>query len=460
MSFRESFYEGLIVAGRPLMHLVAPFNRKVRQGLRGRRVALMRLAEWSFLYRDRERPLVWFHAPSVGEGLMAQAIIGALRKRRPGVQVAFTHFSPSAERLAEKLGADVNAYLPWDMRYDVRRALDFLRPNAIAFVRTEVWPVLTREARLRKVHMALVNAVLPEGSSRLGPGARVLLEPVYRRLEAVGAVSEDHAARYTRMGVPAGRVQVTGDARFDQVWQRAESLGLRSWRAEIDVNGRSWEIVSGRPGDFDAAEGARQRPLFRLLHDPGATTLVAGSTWPGDERVVVPAFAAAARTGRARMIIAPHEPTEAHVAALERRLDHNGLSHARLTAMEMTGRGQPEVVVVDRMGVLAELYALASAAYVGGGFHSAGLHSVVEPAALGVPVLFGPGHGNAREAGELLAAGGAAVVETPADLKGWLLTFQSDPEARRRMGLAAEAYVRSQLGAADRNAQLILDLLS
>jgi 3-deoxy-D-manno-octulosonic-acid transferase len=163
MSFRESFYEGLIVAGRPLLHLVAPFNRKVRQGLRGRRVALMRLAEWSFLYRDRERPLVWFHAPSVGEGLMAQAIISALRKRQPDVQVAFTHFSPSAERLAEKLGADVNAYLPWDMRYDVRRALDFLRPSAIAFVRTEVWPVLTREARLRKVHMALVNAVLPEG---------------------------------------------------------------------------------------------------------------------------------------------------------------------------------------------------------------------------------------------------------------------------------------------------------
>lgn len=460
MSLRENLYEAMIMAGRPLLHLAAPFNRKIRQGLRGRRVTLHRLAEWSFLYRDRARPLVWFHAPSVGEGLMAQAIIAALRERRPDVQVAFTHFSPSAEKLADRLGADVNAYLPWDIRYDVRRALDFLQPSAIAFVRTEVWPILTREARLRKVHMALVNAVLPEGSSRLGSGARVLLEPVYRRLEMVGAVTEGHAARYTRMGVPAGRVQVTGDARFDQVWRRAESLGLRSWRAEIDVNGRLWEIVSGRPKDWDEAGGERRRPLFRLLHDPEAMTLVAGSTWPGDEKVVVPAFAAAERTRRMRLIIAPHEPTEAHVSALERRLDRHGMSHARLGALEMAGRSLPEVVVVDRVGVLAELYALASAAYVGGGFHAAGLHSVVEPAALGVPVLFGPGHGNAREAGELLEAGGAVVVETPADMKRWLFTFQSDQEARRRMGQAAEAYVRSQLGAAGRNAQLILDLLS
>lgn len=447
------------MAGRPLLHLAAPFNKKVRRGLRGRRLALQRLAEWSFLSRDRERPLVWFHAPSVGEGLMAQAIIAALREREPGVQVAFTHFSPSAERLADQVGADVSAYLPWDLRYDVRRALDFLRPGAIAFVRTEVWPVLTREARLRRVHMALVNAVLPEGSSRLAAGARMMLEPVYRRLEAVGAVSEDHAARYTRMGVPAGRVQVTGDARFDQVWQRAVSLGLRSWRAEIDVNGRSWEIVSGRHKEWD--EGAQtRRPLFRLLHDPDTTTLVAGSTWPGDERVVVPAFAAAERSRRMRLIIAPHEPSEAHLSALERRLDRHGVSHARLGVLETAGRSVPDVVVVDRVGVLAELYALASAAYVGGGFHAAGLHSVVEPAALRMPVLFGPGHGNAREAGDLLEAGGAAVVQTPADMKQWLITFQSDPETRRRMGEAAEGYVRSQLGAAERNAQLILDLLS
>ncbi len=447
------------MAGRPLLNLAAPFNAKIRRGLQGRRVALQRLAEWSFLHRDRDRPLVWFHAPSVGEGLMAQAIIAALRERRPDVQVAFTHFSPSAERLAERLGADVSAYMPWDLRSDVRHALDLLRPAAIAFVRTEVWPVLTREARLRKVRMVLVNAVLPEGSSRLRSGARVLLEPVYRRLEAVGAVSEAHAARYTSMGVPAGRVIVTGDARFDQVWRKAESLGLRSWRAEIDVNGRSWEIVSGRPEEWDQAGSARRRPLFRLLHDPDAMTLVAGSTWPGDERVVVPAFAAAERKGRVRLIIAPHEPTEAHLSALEQRLDRHTLSHARLGALETAGRRLPEVVVVDRVGVLAELYALATAAYVGGGFHAAGLHSVVEPAALGVPVLFGPGHGNAREAGDLLAAGGAAVVETAADVKRWLFTFQSDAEARRRMGQAAEGYVRSQLGAAEANAQLILDLL-
>lgn len=449
-----------MTVARPVLAAAAPFNRKVRKGLEGRRVALDRLAEWSRSARDMERPLIWFHAPSVGEGLMAQAIVRALRAARPDAQVAFTHFSPSAERLARRLGADVHAYLPWDVRADMRAALDALRPSAIAFIRTEVWPVLTREARERDVRLALINAVLPEGSSRTGTSARYMLAPVYRRLDAIGAVSKGHADRYQALfGVHPDRVHATGDARFDQVWERAESLGLRSWRAEIDVNGRSWEIVEGKPEDWEQGRPANRRPFFRLFRDPKATVVIAGSTWPADERVLVPAFAAAARNRPFRFIVAPHEPTEAHLSGLERRLDRHGLSHARLAALETGGGPLPEVVVVERVGVLAELYAVASVAYVGGGFHNAGLHSVVEPAALGIPTMIGPGHAGVREAGELVAAGGAFVVTNPADVKDWLYSFQADSAARRQAGQAAEKYVRSQLGAAQRNARLVLDLI-
>src|SRR5690606_20707703 len=98
------------------------------------------------------------------------------------------HFSPSAERLASRVGADVAGYLPWDVTGEVRRGLGALQPTAIAFVRTEIWPVLVREAKGRGVALALVNAVLSEGSSRLGAGSRYLLGPGYARLDAVGAV--------------------------------------------------------------------------------------------------------------------------------------------------------------------------------------------------------------------------------------------------------------------------------
>ncbi|HEX6940410.1 MAG TPA: glycosyltransferase N-terminal domain-containing protein [Longimicrobiales bacterium] len=433
MHARERIYEAVLRGARPLLGLAAPFRGKLGQGVRGRRGAVAGLEAWAAEGRDPSRPLVWVHAPSVGEGLMAQAIVAALRARRPDAQVAFTYFSPSAERIAARVGADVAGYLPWDVGPDVRRALDALRPNTIAFVRTEIWPVLAREAAARGVRLSLVNAVLGPRSSRLRAGSRFLLGPAYARLDAVGAVAQPDAARFARLGVAADRVRVTGDARFDQVWTRVERL---------------------REGD------ARERnPLLRRLADPAVTTLVAGSTWPADEARLVPAFARARGAAPYRLIVAPHEPGEAHLAGLERALDAAGLRHARLAAVERDGAPPPEVVLVDRVGVLADLYAIADVAYVGGGFGRAGLHSVVEPAALGVPVLFGPRHGNAREADALAWAGGGAVVASAGELEQKLVRLAREPAARAEAGRAAVAFVRAGRGGAAANAELIARLL-
>ncbi len=465
---RERVYERAVRLARPLLRLASPLNGKLARGVRGREGAAERLEAWAAASREPGRPLVWLHAPSVGEGLMAQAIIAALRARAPEAQVAFTFFSPSAERLRGATGADVEDYLPWDLDEEVGRAVAALRPDVVAFVRTEVWPVLTAHARAAGARLALVNAILPRRAGRLRWAARFLTGPAFYRLDGVGAVSEADARRFPLLGVPSARVRVTGDARFDQVWQRVRAL---------------------RP---DA-------PLLSRLRAPGGRTVVAGSTWPSDERLLVPAVAGAREGevggegggqgegerpgGRVRLIVAPHEPTEAHLRGVERLLDAHGIGCRRLGRVareggiagsqgrgegkgkgkgegegEGGGEGDLEAIVVDRVGVLADLYAIADVAYVGGGFHEAGLHSVVEPAALGVPVLFGPRHDRSREAGELAAAGGGVIVPDGAALEralGWWLT---DGEARERAGAAAEAYVRSQLGGAEGNAALILEL--
>lgn len=426
---RERLYALALRGARPLLAAAVPRGSKLARGIHGRAGALERLETWAARERDPARPLVWVHAPSVGEALMAQAIVAALRERAPRLQVAFTHFSPSAERMAARVGADVHDYLPWDVPADIERALRALSPAALAWVRTEAWPVLSAGAAARGARQALVNAVLPAGSSRLRAPSRLMLAPTYRRLDAVGAVSADDARRFSRLGVPLERVRVTGDARFDQVWSRVQAL------------------------DRDA-------PLIRRLRDPAALTLVAGSTWGPDEERLVPAFAAARRGARWRLIVAPHEPDEAHLAPLEARLDAAGLDHARLARVEATSGEPPAIVIVDRVGVLADLYGVADVAYVGGGFHRAGLHSVVEPAALGVPVLFGPRHRNAREAEELERAGGGLAVRDAEALEEALHLYVGDPALRRARGEAAAGYVRSQLGGAAANAELLLELLS
>jgi 3-deoxy-D-manno-octulosonic-acid transferase len=364
---------------------------------------------------------------------MAQAIIGALREERPEVQVVFTYFSPSAERVAERVGADLCSYLPWDLTHESRQALALLRPDLLAFVRTEIWPVLAREARAMGVRLALVNAVLAAGSSRLRGPSRYLLGPGYGRLDAVGAVAPGDADRLALLGVRADRIEVTGDARFDQVMARIDAFG--------------------------GARADEERPLLQRLRDPDLVTLVAGSTWPADEERLIPALRIARERLPLRLIIAPHEPTPTHLKGLEARLDGAGLAHARLGAIEAATTPLPEVVVVDRVGVLAELYAVADIAYVGGGFGGAGLHSVVEPAALGVPVLFGPRFGNALEADALAWAGGGSVVRGMESITSALLRLGRSPVQRAEASAAALTFVRSRLGGAARNAELIGALL-
>jgi 3-deoxy-D-manno-octulosonic-acid transferase len=427
MPFNEHVYDAGIQLARPLLRLAAPFSPKLREGLHGRRGARERLIEWARTQRDPARPLVWVHAPSVGESLMAQAIISELRSQLNDVQIVFTHFSPSATRTADSVGADVHDYIPWDTPRDARALLQALNPSSIAFVRTEIWPALVREASIANVPTSLVNAVLAPRSSRLKGTARWLLHDAYRRLNAVGAVARDHAERFPRLGVDARRIQVTGDARFDQVAARIAMLDLG-------------------------------QPLLQRLRDDSVATIVAGSTWPADENELLRPLANARKGCPMRIIIAPHEPDAGHLRGLEQRLDGVGLKHARLSTIENNTDRLPEVVIIDRLGILADLYAIASIAYVGGGFHDAGLHSVVEPAAVGVPVIFGPRHGNAREADELAGKGGGFVASDGAAAASLIMDLATRSQKRQNAALSARSFVEGRLGGARRNAELIISL--
>jgi 3-deoxy-D-manno-octulosonic-acid transferase len=257
----------------------------------------------------------------------------------------------------------------------------------------------------------------------------MLLGNAYRRLNAIGAVSADDGARFALFDVPRTRVHVTGDARFDQVARRVESLD-------------------------------RSTPLLQSIASTRGPWLVAGSTWPADEERLVDALAQLTPLGTAfRAIIAPHQPTNAHVQELQHRLDAKRIRHVLLPQNHESLRDSAPVLIVDRVGVLADLYAVADVAFIGGGFGEHGLHSVIEPAALAVPVMFGPRHGNAREAGRLVAAGGGHIVHTVVEVRDTLSRWLRDDTARKRAGAAARAFVNAHRGGAAANAELIMKAL-
>lgn len=414
-----------VARGAALASAIAPnAEGKIWRSLAGRRGGLARWEEWAREHRDPTRPLVWLHAPSVGEGLQGRVVLDAVRRAHPEWQLAYSFFSPSAEAFASRVNADVTGYLPFDVPTAMRRLITALDPTAIVFAKLDVWPMLCEEAVDARVPLGMVSATVSSRAKRRGRLARAVLNDGYGALDAVGAISREDADRLIELGCRREVVRVTGDTRYDQVWERAKAA-------------------------------RRDEGVLLALGSP-RPTVVAGSTWPADESVLLPAWLLLRRAvPNARLIIAPHEPTDDHVQAVEAWARNAGLGSARVDAADA---GTANVVVVDRVGILGDLYALGRAAFVGGAFHKAGIHSVLEPAAYGVPVAFGPQYSRSRDAGLLLEHDGGSSVRTPTELASLLerwMTGRGD-----EMGANAKALVQSGLGAVEASRDLVESLVA
>ena len=422
-------YRALTLLGSALAPLAALASPKVRDGHLGRAGAPARFREWGARHRDPVRPLVWFHASSVGEGLQAESVLGELRTLVPRAQTVYTHFSPSARGLARRIPADLADYLPYDRPREVEAALDALAPDVLVFAKLDLWPELATRAAARGVTVAMVAATVSPGSGRLGWPARPLLAAGYRAVDRAAAIAPEDAGRLARLGVRADRILVLGDPRFDSVVAKVEAV----------------------PPD---------EPLLRF--GQGAPTLVAGSTWAGDESVLLPAFARVhAARPEARLILVPHEPAATHLAAVEAVAARTGLPRPVRLADAV---GPVPLLLVDRVGVLAALYGAGRMAYVGGGYGRAGLHSVLEPAAWRLPVAFGPNWEESRDARLLLEArAGAALPRGEAGVAAladrWLRWIEDEDE-REAEGRRAWDVVAAGRGAARRSAEMLAELIA
>jgi len=357
-------------------------------------------------------PSIWIHAVSVGEVLAARALVGPLKERFPGrrIYVSTTTATGNAVARQSVRAADGLLFAPFDWPGPVRRALRAVDPVLLVLVETEIWPNLIHEARRRGTRVALVNGRISPRSFPRYRRIRRFLKPVLAEVDVFLMQGEAHARRVKDMGAPPDKVKVTGNLKFD-------SLG----------------------------EARTPEPLARLIGG-GGPLWVAGSTAPGEEEMVLRALRAVRRTvPGVRLLLAPRHPERfAEVASI---IEAAGLRGVRRTALSGPW-GDEDVLVLDTMGELAQVYSLASVVFVGGSLVPAGGHNVLEAAVAGKAVVVGPHMENFQEVADEFLAEDALVQVASADaLAGAVSSLLTDPARCDAIGVRARALIDRNRGA-------------
>jgi 3-deoxy-D-manno-octulosonic-acid transferase len=413
-----------IAAEYLLFVLLLPFlllHPRVRQGIR------LRLGLYDGVVLPTGGPRVWLHGASAGDVLGLVPIVRELKALRPDARVIVSAVTDSGasmarQRLVPQDLAQLVTFLPYDLPGACRRTVAALRPDVLVLEYTELWPQLIEAARTAGVKLALTNGRL---GPRNVPRYRLLFRLVGNLLEKFDVLmmrADDEAERALLLGAPPDRVHVTGNTKFDAL------------------------AVSVAQGE-DA--GLRQ-----ALALEGERLWVCGSTHEGEEAALLKVFSILRREhGNLRLLLAPRYIERApRVLALARA---KGL-RARLRSQP---GGPDPVIVLDTIGELVRAYQLATVVFVGGSFGRRGGQNILEPAACGKPVLFGPRMENFQDSVQVLVGRGGLQVKDPVALLRLMRELLSRPEELRKLGELARDAVSSVRGASARDARLIAELL-
>ncbi|WP_322979785.1 lipid IV(A) 3-deoxy-D-manno-octulosonic acid transferase [Pseudomonas sp. C11] len=404
-----------------LLHLALPLIA-LRLALRARKAP-------AYARRIRERfsfgmpPLqtggIWVHAVSVGESIAAAPMIRALQARHPELPITVTCMTPTgSERIQALFGNSVqHCYLPYDLPWAAALFLNRVKPRLAVVMETELWPNHIHQCAKRGIPVALANARLSERSARGYARFGKLTAPMLAKLSLIAVQTQAEAQRFLALGARPECVDVTGSIKYDlkidaELPQRAAEL-RRQWQTE-------------------------QRPVW-----------IAASTHAGEDEIILAAHRQLLKTRTdALLILVPRHP-ERFEAVHELCLNQGLTTRRRSTGQDVQAGDQ--VLLGDTMGELLFLYALADIAFVGGSLVANGGHNLLEPAALGKPVLSGPHLFNFLEiATQLREAGALSEVENAEQLAGRLATLLDTPTEMARMSQAGLAVLKANQGALQR----------
>ena len=385
------------------VRVAALFKEKLRKMVQGHR------ATWQMLRAlGGKDTYVWFHAASLGEFEQGRPLMERLRREHPEKKILLTFFSPSGYEVRKNYdGADLVCYLPFDTPLNARRFVKLARPEAAFFIKYEFWRNYIEVLYKRGIPCYSVSSIFRENQIFFRPYGRGYARCLSRMTHLF---VQNETSRRLLEGIGVTNVDVVGDTRFDRV--------------------------------LDIRNAAKPLPLAERFAGCWKV-LVAGSSWPQDEEIIIPYFN---RHPNLKLVLAPHVVSEEHLQAIERQLARPALRYSKATPKAVA---EADCLIIDCYGLLSSIYRYASMAYVGGGF-GVGIHNVPEAAVYGIPVIIGPNNKKFREAQALLRCGGCKEIAGTADFEQIMDAWLSDKEALATAGKAAGSYIADNAGAADR----------
>jgi 3-deoxy-D-manno-octulosonic-acid transferase len=380
----------------------SPFNIKARMWVTGRFGWRKKLKNWNHGGDE----VIWIHAASLGEFEQGRPLIEAIKMRSPSRKILLTFFSPSGYEIRKNYpAADLVLYLPLDTPYNARFFISRIRPVATFFIKYEFWYFFLKSLHDRHYPVYLISGIFRPNQvyfSWYGFWPRKTLyffEHFFL---------QDEPSSRLLFTINLKNTTVCGDTRFDRV------AALVAVSKEIDLAAR-----------FSA----------------GKFCLVAGSTWPPDEQILTDLINRAGNNEK--FILAPHEISREHLSRITSLLTCSYVFYSDASADNVTDR---QVLIIDNIGMLSSLYRYGQLAYIGGGF-GAGIHNILEAAAYGIPVIFGPNYQKFREANELIHAGGAFAVRNYSELYQVINSLKPQSSQYHQASTCAGDYVRRNTGA-------------
>lgn len=367
---------------------------------------------------DPNARYIWFHAASLGEFEQGRPIIEEVKQNHPEYKILLTFFSPSGYEVRKDYPlADIVCYLPFDKKRNVKKFLKLIQPEMAVFIKYEFWYNFVNQLYKRDIPVYMVSAIFRKSQIFFrwyGKDMRKLLKK-YKCI-----CLQDESSRRLLENIKVTNTIVCGDTRFDRV-------------VDIQKNAKQLNIVES---------------LQRKATSENEKILVAGSTWPKDEDILIPFFNS---TPSLKLVIAPHEVNEAHLKYIEGLLQRPHIRYSKAIPEMM---GDYDCLIIDSFGLLSSIYKYGQIAYIGGGF-GVGIHNVLEAAVYNIPVIFGPNFKKFREAQQLIEQGGGYSISDYEAFRGLMDEFLHYEDTLKVAGKHAGNYVRSNTGVVKR----IMDIL-
>ena len=394
-------------------HVAAIFNRKARLLVKGH------LNTWKILTDKLQygQKYIWFHAASLGEFEQGRVLMEKIRTACPQYKILLTFFSPSGYEVRKDYeGADIVCYLPFDTYLNARKFVGWVKPCMAFFIKYEFWQNYLTQLRQHNVPTYSVASIFRPNQIFFRSYGKAYSKVLncFTRFYVQNQVSKDLLAQ---KGITD--VSIVGDTRFDRV---------------IQIRNRAKDI----PFVATFVKSGQNAAV------PQTSMLVAGSTWPPDEDIIINYFN---RHPEQRLILAPHVVSDSHLVEIERKLQRPSLRYSQAKAT--IALQDIDCLIVDCYGLLSSIYRYADIAYVGGGF-GAGIHNVPEAAVYGVPVIIGPNNKKFQEAQVLLQLGGVFQINTADDYDSLMSQFVDDENCRRQAGKIAQNYIQKDGGAVEK----------